>query len=234
MAARKSPEQLKQEGRTIEFQLADARKRPMSFALLIGKDGLFLETDPKKDPDVLWRMAKKNGGGPKGASGRMSVSGKTISLVCDNDDVPTQLPKVARRFLSERGLIYDISVVTPGGPLTEGDDAPQGEPAQGAAPDDAALRASLVQELDAMGDRLAQAGRSRNKGAAQKVALLADMVRSQIDADLKKARAALALLSRKVDEAIGFGLQESAAGGKRIGRLSSLEARIDGLLAQVA
>ena len=143
MASKKSSAELKQEAAVLSDQLADARKKPMNFAWLIGKEGLVLETDLKKSPEVLWRTAKKNGGGPKGAQGQISVSGKTIQLTSDSDEVPTQLPKLAKRFLSERGLAYKIVLITPGGEFSDGE-----EDAADDAQDDAAIpeKAEIARE----------------------------------------------------------------------------------------
>ncbi len=122
MASKKSSAELKQEATALENQIAGARKKPMNFAWLICKDGLVLETDLKKGPDVLWRNAKKNGGGPKGAQGQITVSGKMIELTCDSDEVPAQLPKLAKRFLSERGLSYKVVMKTPSGAFSDGEE----------------------------------------------------------------------------------------------------------------
>lgn len=228
MTGRRTAEQLKQEGIALESQIADARRRPMNFAWLIGKDGLFLQTDLKKPPEVLWRRARESGGGAKGVRGQITVTGRTIRLACDTDDVPAQLPTLARRFLSERGLVYEIALETPTGAEGAGN--------SGAAPmsGDDALRQTLMQDFAALADRMDQARHSRNTGAAGKVALLADAFRAQIDADLRKARAILPLLARTIDDALGAGLDDALASPPRLRRLGDLESRIDQLLAQVA
>ena len=138
MASKKTAAELKQEAAALSDQFANARKKPLNFAWLIGKEGLVLETDLKKSPDVLWRTARKNGGGSKGAQGQISVTGKTIRLICDSDEAPTQLPKLVRRFLSERGLAYSIVLITPSGEFADVD----GE----AADDDAADAAAASQD----------------------------------------------------------------------------------------
>ncbi|MGB5560211.1 MAG: hypothetical protein WBN04_19630 [Paracoccaceae bacterium] len=122
MAKKKSPAELKEEGVALGEQIAQARKKPYKFALSIGKDGLVLETDLKKSPDILWRNAKKNGGGPKGAMGMISVKGKTVELTCEDDSAPRNLPKMAKKFFSERGQPYKFVIITPSGELSDEDD----------------------------------------------------------------------------------------------------------------
>ncbi len=122
MAKKKSPAELKTEGEELGKQLVDARKKQLNFALSIGKDGLFLETDLKKNPDVLWRNAKKAGGGAKGGRGQINVKGKTVELTCNDDNVPKNLALLAKKFFSERGQAYKFIITTPSGELSEGDD----------------------------------------------------------------------------------------------------------------
>lgn len=132
MAKKKSPSELKEEGVVLGEKIAAARKKPYKFALSIGKDGLVLETDLKKSPDILWRNAKKAGGGPKGAMGMMSVKGKIIELTCEDDSAPQNLPKMAKKFFAERGQPYKFVIKTPAGELSDDDD--EEEELQMAAP----------------------------------------------------------------------------------------------------
>ncbi|MFQ5623077.1 MAG: hypothetical protein ACE5FS_06745, partial [Paracoccaceae bacterium] len=106
---------LKQESDALKEVIGRARKKPYNFAMLIGKDGIVLETDLRKAPEVLRRIAKSNGGGVKGATGVMNVSGKVVELDCDDDNVPAALPKMAKRHFAQRGLAYKILVNLPGG-----------------------------------------------------------------------------------------------------------------------
>ena len=119
MAQKKSPAELKTEGEELASQLANARKKDYNFALLLGKDGVVFQTDLKKGPGILWRNAKKAGGGTKGAKGVVRVKGKVVELHCDVDDVPASLPKVAKKHFAERGQAYKFVVVTPAGAMGE-------------------------------------------------------------------------------------------------------------------
>ncbi len=133
MAKKKSPAELKEEGVALGEKIAQARKKPYKFALSIGKEGLVLETDLKKSPDILWRNAKKAGGGPKGAMGMMSVKGKIIELDCTDDSAPQNLPKLAKKFFAERGQPYKFVIKTPAGELSD-DDNEEEEELQMASP----------------------------------------------------------------------------------------------------
>ncbi|MEM6828059.1 MAG: hypothetical protein AAF553_08955 [Pseudomonadota bacterium] len=129
MAKKKSSAELKEEGIALGEQITLARKRTVNFALLMSKEGLVLQTDVKKGPDILWRNAKKMGGGPKGAMGTMAVKGKVIELNCLDDSAPNQLPKLAKKWLAERGQAYKVIMITPSGEIgdEEGDEALEDE-----------------------------------------------------------------------------------------------------------
>lgn len=115
MGKKRSAAELKEEGTALGAQIDVARKRPVNFALLMGKEGLVLETDLKRNCEVLWRNAKKAGGGSKGAMGTMSVSGRVIELTCVDDSAPSHLPKLAKKWLTERGQPYKVTMITPSG-----------------------------------------------------------------------------------------------------------------------
>ena len=113
MATKKSPAELKKEGVELDVKIVAARRKPHNFAMLISKDGIVLEADIRKPPEVMWRQAKKAGGGSKGAMGTMSVNGKIIELSCLSDDAPGSLPRLAKVFFAERGLPYKVVLKLP-------------------------------------------------------------------------------------------------------------------------
>lgn len=223
MAARKSAAELKEEGAALGQQIAIARKKPVNFALLMGKDSLVLETDIRKGPDILWRMAKKVSGGSKGARGQMTVNGKVITLTCPDDEAPAHLPKLAVKFFRERGQPYKVVMVTPSGEFSDGeDDGAEADPeaAVGAAtPDGAgeglaspvaedeeeAMRAELRAMLDEMADQIAAAERSQHAGAARKVETLRATIEAAIEASPGKAASMVRLLKKAVSDALAFG-----------------------------
>ncbi|MEM1428252.1 MAG: hypothetical protein AAGG09_02230 [Pseudomonadota bacterium] len=234
MAKKKSAAELKQEGVALGEQIAQARKKVVNFALSMGKEGLVLETDLKKSPDVLWRAAKKLGG-PKGAQGQMKVTGKVIELTCVDDSAPTQLPKLAKKFLNERGQPYKVVMITPSGQIGDGDDEEEGEtataeagtmeeapppeeegttapttedapeePGQGEETDPE--RAELMAEFEAMSERLELAKNSVHAGAAKKSVTLSETFLTQVEEAPGKARGLLKVLRKTIEDAINFGV----------------------------
>lgn len=136
--AKKTASELKAEGADLGALIATARKRPLNFALLIGKEGIVLEAHPTKGADVMRRLAKANGGGTRGTQGVMNVSGKVIELTAEEDDFPTTLAKMAKRHLKERGLAFKVVIVLPSGErLGEDDDEEDGEEEVGETDDSA-------------------------------------------------------------------------------------------------
>ena len=113
--AKKSSAELKAEGADLSALIATARRRPLNFAMLVGKEGIVLEAHPTKGSDVMRRQAKANGGGAKGAQGVMTVSGKLIELTCETDDAPRNLGKLAKRHFKERGIAFKVVLILPGG-----------------------------------------------------------------------------------------------------------------------
>ncbi|MEM1428886.1 MAG: hypothetical protein AAGG09_05465 [Pseudomonadota bacterium] len=122
MAKKKSPAELKEEGTALNTLITMARKRDHNFAMLIGKEGLVLEADPKKPADAMRRKAKAAGGGSKGAQGVMRVNGKVVEFVCDADDPPRTLTQMAKVHFRERGQKVKIMIMTASGAAMEDDE----------------------------------------------------------------------------------------------------------------
>ncbi|MEP2890994.1 hypothetical protein [Tateyamaria sp.] len=139
MAKKPTPAELKQQGEELSKQIAEVRKKDVNFAMVMGKDALVFHTDRKKNCDVLWRTAKKEAGGAKGATGIASMSGKVMVLdVDDPDSVPAPLLKMAKKHFAERGAPIRI--------MLKGEE----EPADGAdntadAEDEKTKKAAAVQ-----------------------------------------------------------------------------------------
>ena len=152
MAKKKSPAELKAEGAELGTLLAAVRKRDHNFALLIGKDGLVLETHPKKGADILRRNAKAAGGGPKGAAGVMRIQGKVIELACEDDSAPGTLVKLAKKHFAERGLAYKIIMTTPSGAVEDEaeEEAQDTRKAEKKVDPDAEKRAQLQAKLEGL------------------------------------------------------------------------------------
>lgn len=166
MADKKSPAELKKEGAALDLIIAAARKKPHNFAMLIGKEGIVLEADVRKPPEVMWRQAKKAGGGSKGAMGTMTVNGKLIELHCQLDDAPGSLPRLAKAFFAERNLPYKVVLVLPEAAPEEADGAQEEAPETGGA--SVTMRKELVDEFKALSPDLKTAiGRAQGDAARQ-------------------------------------------------------------------
>ncbi len=263
MATKKSPAELKAEGAAVSEQIALARKKTLNFALLMAKDGLILETDMRKDSEILWRNAKKTGGGgSKGAKGTMQVNGKVIEFTCTDDSAPGQLPKLFKKFLSERGQAYQVVMVTPSGALGDSDGAGDG-PDQGDDPEGVSDNAAdpLAEELrssyEGVSGQVELAKQSLHAGAAKKASQLSEIFETQLTEEPRKAAATFKLLQKTVADAIAFGVRESAADSnahnagpempgvsadaivdpnreRRIEDLQSLRQRVEDLLGELA
>jgi len=154
----------------IEAVIATARKRPMNFAMMKSKDGIVLKAHASKGSEVMVREAKQAGGLPAmSAMGSISISGKRMELSVLTDDVPGNLPKLARRYLSSIGINFKVVFLLPGGgELSDGeeDEVDEGvprpeeaarpaaaEPAE-EADDGTDLKAELVARLKALSPQL--------------------------------------------------------------------------------
>lgn len=105
---------LKKEGEALKVVIAQARKKTLNFALLQGKDTMYLETHLKKNPDMLRKDAKKKGGGPKGCVGVMNVEGKQI-IFSVAEEPPGPFPKLVKKFFMARGLAMKAVFKLPNG-----------------------------------------------------------------------------------------------------------------------
>ncbi len=124
MASKSGPDA---DGKILGAAIAAARKKPVSFAMLVSKDGLIVEADPRKSPEALRRTAKSNGGG-KGVWGTMVVEGNRVVLTCD-EAAPGGFQVTAKKHFSERGQsmqivlalsgVEDVPEVTGPEPITE-------------------------------------------------------------------------------------------------------------------
>ncbi|MGC1506395.1 MAG: hypothetical protein WA782_19940 [Sulfitobacter sp.] len=96
------------------------KKRPMNFAYNPGpKDEDLMIIDRIKQPDVLGRLAKKEGKGTKVAAGTFELEGKKFSI-----KVPKELPGLAkklRKYLKTLDFSFSIEVLDLNGAVLEAD-----------------------------------------------------------------------------------------------------------------
>ena len=164
--AKMTSNELAEEGKKLSDLIVKARKKPLNFALLLGKDRVVLEASPLKGADIMRRQAKANGGGSKGTQGTMSVSGKVIELTCEDDNFPRSLGKTAKKYLKDCGIAMKVSLLLPNGEVIgDGDDTP----------DEEAPSASVSDELrKRMGEAACDVARSCDYYGAGTVEFLMD------------------------------------------------------------
>ncbi|MCX7560259.1 hypothetical protein OS190_11825 [Sulfitobacter sp. F26204] len=197
MATKKSPAELKKEGVELGAVIAAARKRTHNFAILLGKEGLVLETDIRKPPEALWRMAKKVGGGSKGAMGTMNVKGKIVELTCLADDPPTSLVRLGKEFFAERGLALKLALILPG---DAADDSATDDTAE-----DEKQRKALVSGFKALSNDLKEAMKNAGGDIAKSLANDAQSFDKLVKGDdLDAAQALLAKLKTEIAAALAI------------------------------
>ncbi|MEM9250502.1 MAG: hypothetical protein AAGB05_17645 [Pseudomonadota bacterium] len=91
----------------VKGWISDARKKPISFAALLGANGVVMQADKVKSPDQMRKAAKAKGGG-KGCWGTMEVQQKTL-LLHPEGAVPGGFDKQIRKLLSEAGISMQVS-----------------------------------------------------------------------------------------------------------------------------
>ncbi|MFT7058721.1 MAG: hypothetical protein ACJASV_001223, partial [Pseudorhodobacter sp.] len=125
-----------------------ARKRPMNTAWLIGKEGLVLRADLRKPIDVMSRQAMAAGAQPRGALGVLTVSGKVITVSCE-EAPPGSFPQQAKKWLTALGHAFKVRIELPGGEVLESEEDDDSADAVAKAPslEERLLRASI--DLDA-------------------------------------------------------------------------------------
>jgi hypothetical protein len=116
-----SPEDLEE----LKSLIAVARKRPLNFAICMGKkpeDTVFM-MHRMKAPDVLARLAKKEGDTAKVAFGEVNAKGKKIMLTC-HDDIPAGIAKRTKLFLRSVDMPMKIVMLDATGAMVEDDGDP--------------------------------------------------------------------------------------------------------------
>ena len=208
-----------------------ARRRPISYALQIAADkevGMVLETHIKKAPSALKRLARKNGGSVKGASGTMTVDGRVVQMQCEEDGIPGTLPKAAKKHFRGLGFNFKFVFILPNGE-TLGDPDDDAEEAEGTddgtqssdgAPGEAIAEGASPEEEDSSQDAKADEARKRMVAAfkslneplrnaitaadpamKQRLSTLAKTFGVEIKGDdMRKAAGVLQLLKKSLDE----------------------------------
>jgi hypothetical protein len=186
-----TPEDLEE----MKSLIAVARKRPVNFAICMGKkpeDTIFM-LHRMKAPDVLARLAKKEGDTAKIAFGEANATGKKLMLTCA-EDIPAGIAKRTKTFLRLVEMPMKITMLDANGALLEDDgedeepdtepkpaaadvaeDAPAAAAPAAAADPQAAVWAKAAAAFQPLVDKFVAAGseRAAQVGAAWNAALQA-------------------------------------------------------------
>lgn len=188
-----------EQSESIGDMVGSARKRAVNFAWLSGSDSMVFRGHRKKKCTALVKEAKQAGGGPHGAWGQMSVSGKVITLTCI-EAPPGTFERLARQQLKLEGLQYKIEIVVPSV------DAPAGMDAGETQETERANDGSAKQNLDALqaryrdvferirpllnsGDKATKGGVKKILGAYRAAVLRGDGARASVVLDALESRA---------------------------------------------
>ncbi len=121
--AKADPKKLKKEGEELKALFAKIKKKQHNCAILVAKDGVVIEAHIKKSPEVLMKLAKKNGGTAKGAWGTITMDGAVLILDPINDKVPSTLPKLCKSFFGARGVKNRLEIKEPDDTASQADGA---------------------------------------------------------------------------------------------------------------
>ncbi len=116
--------ELKKQGEILKQIIAQGRKKTLNFALLQGKDQMYLVTHLKKNPVMLRKEAKKEGGGPKGVTGTFNVEGKNLIFSVE-EEPPGPFPKLTKKHFMTRGIPIRVTFKLPNGTVID-----DGEPSE--------------------------------------------------------------------------------------------------------
>ncbi|MBL4806965.1 MAG: hypothetical protein JKY31_06700 [Rhodobacteraceae bacterium] len=118
--------ELKKQGLVLKETIAQARKKTLNFALLQGKDQMYLVTHLKRNTAMLRKEAKAAGGGPKAAMGTLNVEGKNLIFSVE-EEPPGPFPKLTKKHFMTRGIAVRVTFKLPNGKVVD-----DGEPAEDA------------------------------------------------------------------------------------------------------
>jgi hypothetical protein len=200
------------------------KKKPLNCAVRIGGPaGIVLEADKKKKPPALRKLAKTNGGGPKGVSGVISLQGKIITIQTVEEEFPGALEKLMKTYFRDMNQPLRVELI-PGGADENGvdddddeDDAAvaedegveeeeeiqasdTGSPREGSGGGTDAARATLMKSFRAMNQPLKGALASADPQLRNRLGTLAKTFGAEVKGeDMRKAAAVLQLLKQTLE-----------------------------------
>ena len=110
----------KVEGEELKKLIKLGKKKSLSFAFCPGKkDDHTMLIDRRKKPEVIAKIAKKEGEGSKVAFGTFEVKAKTMELTCEK--VVPALAKVLKKYLKSQKVQLNILVMDANGEVLDSD-----------------------------------------------------------------------------------------------------------------
>ena len=126
----------KNEKKALGEILALGRKTSLNFAALLAKgNGVVLRADRRKPIGNMRKLAKADGGGPQGAWGTLTVTGKLVQLHCD-EPPPKTMEKLLKKQFADNGHSVQVRVELPSDKSPGLDEAPIVFPDDANAKDD--------------------------------------------------------------------------------------------------
>ncbi len=134
---------------TLKKLLPKARQKPLDFGLCMGKkpENNILIVDLVKPSATLMRQAKKAGETAKLTRGTCEISGKVMTLTCE-EDIPPGLTKSMKKFMTEIGMTMRVTLLDANGTVVDAEDDADDQPPE-AAPSPAAPPAPDTAEASA-------------------------------------------------------------------------------------
>ena len=109
------------EGEELKKLVKMGKKRRLSFAFCPGpKNDHYMLIDRRKKPEVIGKVAKKEGSGSKVAFGTFVVNSKTMELTCER--VVPAMAKVLKKYLKSQKVLVNVLIMDEQGNVLERDE----------------------------------------------------------------------------------------------------------------
>jgi len=112
--------EVKVEGEALKKLVKLGRKKRLSFAFCPGpKNDHVMVVDKRKKPEIIGKLAKKEGAGVKVAFGTFVLNQKTMELTCER--VVPAMAKTLKKYLKTQKVMVNILVMDENGNVLESD-----------------------------------------------------------------------------------------------------------------
>jgi hypothetical protein len=223
----------------LEDVLRKLKAGPLNFGVYQTSDRdnpVLLAAHKRKNAAILGKQARKEAGTVKGAFGILSLDSDELTFRCENDDPPASLKKRVRVMLKNAGYAkFKPRILLPGGAELGDEDEDEGPdgaaPAPGAAPEGAGGggQATGGAQASAPDDALKQDVEARWAEAEPVLSVLIDTADGKVSGqgaklrklmeislqagDFKKAKGALTVIEKFIENALADVGSDGAAGG---------------------